>query len=63
MVSVVEVLGDPLTDEWMAVSYIGLEVLQAVVLLAVQMEVVLLGEVRVEESHSGSGSIKKHGER
>lgn len=54
LASVVEVLVDQLTDEWMGVQYNGLEVLQAVVLLAVQMEVVLSGEVRVEVSYSCS---------
>ena len=54
LASVVEVLVDQLTYEWMDVQYNGREVLQAVVLLAVQMEVVLSGEVRVEVSYSCS---------
>ena len=54
LASVVEVLVDQLTDEWMDVQYNGREVLQAVVLLAGQVEVVLSGEVRVEVSYSCS---------
>jgi len=57
LASVVEVLVDQLTDEWMDVQYNGREVLQAVVLLAVQMEVVLSGEVRVEVSYSCSAAL------